>query len=71
MLWRTCGCQSIAELRSANITGVQIKDIHSAEEPIGLSMDQIIVKAMGGIDGKIKVVEALKTVNGSDTPSAP
>lgn len=45
----------MAELRKANITGVRPTDINSPEAQTGLSMDQIIVRAMGGIEGKLKI----------------
>lgn len=41
--------QSLAELRKAKITGITEDDIGSPEPHIELSLDQIIVKAMGGI----------------------
>ena len=44
--------QSLAELRKANITGITKNDINSPEPHIELSLDQIIVRAMGGIEGK-------------------
>lgn len=44
--------QSLAELRKANITGITKNDINSLEPHVGLSLDQIIVRAMGGIEGK-------------------
>ncbi|XP_076096037.1 uncharacterized protein LOC143066999 isoform X2 [Mytilus galloprovincialis] len=50
VFWNSCEGQSMAELRKANITGVRPTDINSPEAQTGLSMDQIIVRAMGGIE---------------------
>lgn len=46
----------MAELRKANITGVRPTDINSPEAHTGLSIDQIILRAMGGgIEGKVQI----------------
>lgn len=58
----------MAELRKANITGITKNDINSPEPYVELSLDQIIVRAMGGIEGK-NVIAFLKHQKKSYKPS--